>query len=77
MGKHVRGREALAPSKHSIPVPTVGQVLVRALPAAIMMLAGFPLLAQNEESSFTNHHQASNGKPASIMMAAGRARTST
>ena len=56
MGKHVRGREALAPSEQSVPVPTVGQVLVRALPAAIMMLAGFPLLAWwwlvNEDSSF-------------------------
>lgn len=56
MGKHVRGREALAPSQQSIPVPTVGQVLVRALPAAIVLGAGFPLLAWwwslNEDSSF-------------------------
>lgn len=56
MGKHVRGREALAPSKHSIPVPTVGQVLIRALPATIVMMASFPLLAWwwsvNEDSPF-------------------------
>lgn len=45
MGKHVRGREALSPSRQSVPVPTVGQVLVRALPAAIALVAGFPLLA--------------------------------
>ena len=56
MGKHVRGREALAPSEQSVPVPTVGQVLVRALPAAVVLGAGFPLLAWwwslNEDSSF-------------------------
>ena len=45
MGKHVRGREALAPSEQSVPVPTVGQVLVRALPAAVVLGAGFPVLA--------------------------------
>lgn len=37
-------------------MPTVGQVLVRALPAAIVMIGGFPLLAWwwslNEDSSF-------------------------
>ena len=56
MGKHVRGREALAPSEQSVPVPTVGQVLVRALPAAVVLGAGFPVLAWwwslNEDSSF-------------------------
>lgn len=56
MGKHVRGREALAPSRQSVPVPTVDQVVVRALPAAIVLVAGFPLLAWwwslNEDSSF-------------------------
>ena len=56
MGKHVRGREVLAPLRQSVPVPTVGQVLVRALPAAIVLVAGFPLLAWwwslNEDSPF-------------------------
>lgn len=45
MGKHVRGRETLAPSRQGVPVPTVDQVLVRALPAAIVLAAGFPLLS--------------------------------
>lgn len=56
MGKHVRGREALAPSRQSVPVPTADQVVVRALPAAFVMAAGFPLLAWwwslNEDSPF-------------------------
>ena len=56
MGKHVRGREALSPSRQSVPVPTVGQVLIRAMPAAIVLGAGFPLLAWwwslNEDSPF-------------------------
>ncbi|WP_144837350.1 hypothetical protein [Kocuria rosea] len=56
MGKHVRGHDTLAPSSHSAPVPMVGQLLVRALPAATVLLAGFPLLAWwwslNEDSPF-------------------------
>lgn len=56
MGKHVRGHEALAPSRQSVPVPTVDQVLIRALPATFVMMAGFPLLAWwwslNEDSPF-------------------------